>query len=268
MRTNALGLVLLMILGVIAPAAEARDATGQLRASLERLLERLDLSDAKKEEIKQVLLEHKPHVDELVTRETNARVELRNAIERRNNPAAEIRAAADALAAVEHDFALERAEIWVDLRDLLGNDQTVKVLRFIVVTESQITPREKEAALPLEKIAKLDELSDEEKAAIDQITAEHKGAVSEEATALAQGRETLLLLIHQPSRDANLIEKGTEALASSTRRLALEAGDVWSQLLDNLKEKQRDSFRKYSDSQDDEIVERHRVLALLFLELL
>jgi hypothetical protein len=261
-------LVLLVLMTFCVLPVEGRDATGQLRASLERLLERLDLSDAKKQEVKAVLDEHKPHVDELISREATARAELRDAIERRNNPAGDIRDAADALAAVEHDLALERAEIWLDLLPLFGDEQRVKILRFMVSTESQSTPREKEAALPLEKIAKTDKLSDEAKAAIDGIIAENKGAVSEEAAGLDQGRMTLLILIQQPDRDENLLAKGSEPIAAAAKKLALVAGDVWSPLLDQLAEKQRDSYRKYSASQDAEIVERHRVLALLFLELL
>lgn len=260
--------LLLALVITFQPSPVSARAGGKLDAALARLLERLDLSDAKKQQIKTTLEAHRADVETLATRETAAREALRSKIERRQPDEAEVSAAADALGEVERDFALERAEIYSELFSILGDDQRVRLLRFVTVTEKQIAAREREAALPLERIASTKKLTDEERAALADLVTASKPPVASAMKSIENARQTLTIAIHQKNPDEGFITKAAESSAAARRKLGLTAARIWPGLLEPLSQKQRDAFRKYTAGLDKGVVERHVALSLFFVDLL
>jgi len=250
-----------------AAAPAGAGAGGKLRGSLERLLERLDLSQSKRDELRALFEGHRAAVDALATRELDARAALRDAVEKRTPDEDAVTAAAASLAEVERDFALERALIYSEVFPVLGDDQRVKLLKFVTVMEGQIAARERESALPSQRVETLKaKLPEDEQQTVDAVMAESRRPVASAMNGLTNARQTLTIAIHQRRPDEGLVTEAASSSSAARTRLALTAAAIWPQLLDPLNQKQRESLRKYSESLDKAIVERHRALSLFFLD--
>jgi Spy/CpxP family protein refolding chaperone len=113
----ALGLAL-----TVSAAPGAARALGPLRAIAD-LLDRLDLSEAQRAEIRAVLAAHRPSLEALVARELEARAALREAIHQSVVDEAAVREASAAVAVVDADFAVERARIASEIAAVLTPEQ-------------------------------------------------------------------------------------------------------------------------------------------------
>ncbi len=239
---------------------------GKLGKSLARLLERLDLSDVKRQAVKSVLQSHQEAVDALVARELDARAALREAIERRQTDDQAMRDALDLLAAIDREVALERADIASELLPLLNDEQRVRLIRFIISLERGITSIEREGALPVKKSAKIANVSDGEKEQIETVLDASRSSVVSAAASLVEARTVLVVAVLQSDPDRGLVQVAAESATTAAKRLTRAKASTWSSLMDVLADKQRDRFRGYTETLDEQILKRRKAVCLLFLD--
>lgn len=263
----SLGLLLACSQGLAQEADSSKQKhDGKLHDLLARLLKRLDLSDAKRQAVRTVLEAHQETVSSIFTREIEARASLRDAVERRQTTEQDVSDALATLAEVDVDLALERAEVASELFALLNEDQRVKMIRFLISLERQIVARERETALPVRKVARLQNLSDEEKAQIEAVFDEAKPAVASAANSLDGARIALLVVMLESQPDRGLVRTAAESASAAAKKLARAKARAWSGLLGALGDKQRDKLKAYTQTLDEQVVKRHETACLFFLE--
>lgn len=106
--------------------AVEREAGRGRHPVLQRIAERLDLTDEQKAQIKAVLLDEKEALKSLFTRLHTARKGLREAIHASSATEASVRAASAKVAAVEADLAVERLKLHGTISPVLTEEQRAK----------------------------------------------------------------------------------------------------------------------------------------------
>jgi Spy/CpxP family protein refolding chaperone len=115
---------------VKARASETRLARAGQGRFLARATEKLGLSDEQVGKIKAELRGDKEKLKGLLGALHDARVNLRETIQNPGSSEADIRAASAKVAAVEADFAVERAALYGKISPILTADQLAKVNEF------------------------------------------------------------------------------------------------------------------------------------------
>jgi periplasmic protein CpxP/Spy len=108
-------------------AAVRRGMGGQF---LSKAKEKLGLTDEQINKIKGELLAEKEILKPLVTSLHDAKIGLREVIQKKGASESEIRAASAKVAAVEADLAVERARLYGKLSSILTADQLAKIDEF------------------------------------------------------------------------------------------------------------------------------------------
>jgi Spy/CpxP family protein refolding chaperone len=120
----------LMVLKTQAAEANAPHAFQGGGRFLERVKEKLGLTDEQVSEIKTQLAAEKDTLNSLITRWHDARVALREAIQAPDATEASVRVAASKVAAVESDLAVERMKLFSKINPILTAEQRDKVKEF------------------------------------------------------------------------------------------------------------------------------------------
>ncbi len=105
---------------------------------LERVKEKLGLTDEQARQIKAELTKDKDTLKNLITRLREARAGLRQAIEAPDATEASVRAASAKVAAVEADLAVERSRLHARISPILTDEQRAKVKQFQARIEDRI----------------------------------------------------------------------------------------------------------------------------------
>jgi Spy/CpxP family protein refolding chaperone len=103
--------------------AVEREAGRVRRPVLQRIAERLNLTDAQKSQIKAALKAEQDSLKSLFTRLHEARKDLRETIHAGNATEASVRAASAKVAAVEADLAVERLKLYGKISPILTDEQ-------------------------------------------------------------------------------------------------------------------------------------------------
>ena len=112
--------------GYNAKAADASERPARARI-LERVKEKLDLTDEQVAQIKAQLGQEKETLKNLVLKMHEARVGVREAIRASNATEAGVRAAAAKVGAVQADLAVERFKLYGRINPILTNEQREKL---------------------------------------------------------------------------------------------------------------------------------------------
>ncbi len=107
-----------------APARPERGGRGQI---VERIKEKLDLSDDQVEKIKAELATEKETLVSLATKVHEAKVALREAIQASGATEASVRQAAAKVSTAEADMAVERFKLYGKISPILTNEQQQKL---------------------------------------------------------------------------------------------------------------------------------------------
>ena len=119
--------------GLIAPQTYAADnsvappARGQF---LQRIAQRLDLTDDQKSQIKTILAGEKDNLQPLLAALHNARKNLRAAIRADDADEASVRAESAKVASAEADMAVERMKLYGKIAPILTDEQRRKIAGF------------------------------------------------------------------------------------------------------------------------------------------
>lgn len=117
--------------GFNANAAEQAPPRRHLRAQvLEKVREKLDLTDEQISKIKAELAAEKDTVKDLILKLREARVALREAIQAEKASESTVRAAAVKVGAVQADLAVERFKLYGRIHPILTPEQREKVKQF------------------------------------------------------------------------------------------------------------------------------------------
>ena len=109
-------------------AADQADRPAAFRGRfLERVRQRLGLTDEQTAQIKAVLKSDKDNLTSLLGRMHEARIGLREAIRAQNPTEASVRAASAKVAAVQADLAVERMKLFARINPILTDEQRAKL---------------------------------------------------------------------------------------------------------------------------------------------
>lgn len=120
--------------------AVERSAPSRFRGTiLQRAVEKLELTDAQKQQIKAELRTEKDTLKELLGRLHEARQELREAIRASDATEAKVRAASSKVAAVRSDLAVERLKLHGKIAPILTEKQKAKIAEFEARVDEFVT---------------------------------------------------------------------------------------------------------------------------------
>lgn len=120
--------------------AVERSAPSRFRGTiLQRAVEKLELTDAQKQQIKAELRTEKDTLKELLGRLHEARQELREAIRASDATEAKVRAASSKVAAVQSDLAVERLKLHGKIAPILTEKQKAKIAEFEARVDEFVT---------------------------------------------------------------------------------------------------------------------------------
>jgi Spy/CpxP family protein refolding chaperone len=112
-------------------ARAAEKSAPEMRGKIfQRIVERLELTDAQKAEVKKVLSSEKENLKPLLTSLHEARTNLRAAIRAKDANESSVRAASAKVAGAEADLAVERMKIFAKLSPILTEEQRTKISEF------------------------------------------------------------------------------------------------------------------------------------------
>ena len=97
---------------------------------LQRIKDKLDLTDAQVAQIREILKADRSNLTDLLTRLHSARKEVRSAIHSGDATEASVRSASAKAAAVEADFAVERLRLYGKISPILTDAQREKLSQF------------------------------------------------------------------------------------------------------------------------------------------
>jgi protein CpxP len=124
----AAALVASVVVGSVAVSAQRPGfGTGDRRAQAGLALRALDLTDAQREQVRQLTAQHREQTRTLLDRLQAAQEARRNAVEAIPFSEPQIRAAAQALAEVEAELAVQQARLQADVYALLTPEQQTKL---------------------------------------------------------------------------------------------------------------------------------------------
>lgn len=112
------------------PAIGASPHPGFRHQMIERVKERLGLTEEQSAQIKEAILSDKDAIADLVERMHEARTELRDTIRSTDATEDAVRAAADKLAVVQSDAAVQRMKSHAKISPILTDEQRSKIAQF------------------------------------------------------------------------------------------------------------------------------------------
>jgi Spy/CpxP family protein refolding chaperone len=124
----------LMVGGILAPKAQAAEPAPRPQAHrgqwLERVKDKLGLTDEQIQKIKAELVAEKQPLKDLISNLHQSRIALREAIQAPDANETTVRAAAAKVATVEADLAVERLKLYARISPILTSEQLEKLKEF------------------------------------------------------------------------------------------------------------------------------------------
>jgi Spy/CpxP family protein refolding chaperone len=112
----------------ITHAVAAEKSAPEMRGkNFQRIVQRLELTDAQKADVKKVLSGEKENLKPLLTAIHDARKNLRESIRAADANESAVRAASAKVASAEADLAVERMKIFAKLSPILTEEQRAKI---------------------------------------------------------------------------------------------------------------------------------------------
>jgi Spy/CpxP family protein refolding chaperone len=217
--------------GAAAPAAEPARMVIQL-------LDRLDLSSDQISSLRAVASRHRPAISSLVEREIETRAALREAIRRTPVDEAAIANAADAVAAVDQEFANARASFFVEAAPILTDTQRAELEAFISEVQPLVVARLHAASEPTLLLRRLN-LSEQSEKAAAAVLASHRDAIASRGASVLEAHADLGRSIRQAAVDKAAVQRASEHLAACQKELALERGRTYAAMASALTEDER-----------------------------
>lgn len=240
-RTIAITLSFALLLSVGHGIAIAGPSAGRAFEPVRLILgfiERLNLTAEQRAEIRVVFQSHQADLTALVEREVASRAVLFQSIHQPdvNEPA--IRLAARAVAAVDADFAVERAEIASDISPILTESQKAEVAAFTERMRGLVRADLEKSVGPRAGLKKLN-LTEEQRAAIRAILASHAASLETLAQQEITARTALTEAIRQPEVNEPAVREASAAVAAVDVELSVERAEIFAEIADTLTPEQR-----------------------------
>lgn len=201
-------------------------------------VDRLNLTPEQRAQIRVVLEAHQAELTSLVEREAASRTVLFQAIHQPDVNEQAVRLASRAVASVDADLAVERAQVYAEIAPILTEEQKAEIAAFTERVRSLVQSDLERSVGPRAGLNKLN-LSDEQRAAIRAIIESHAATLDTLVAQELDSRSALVATIRQPQVDEASVREASAVVAAVDVELAVERAQIVAEIEDTLTPEQR-----------------------------
>ena len=236
--TTLVALLLLTLAQGISLAGQRAGRALEPVRLITNFVDRLNLTPEQRAQIRVVLEAHQADLTSLVEREAASRTVLFQAIHQPDVNEQAVRLASRAVAAVDADLAVERAQVYSEISPILTEAQKAEIAAFTERVRSLVQSDLERSVGPRAGLNKLN-LSDEQRAAIRAIIESHAAALDTLVSQELDSRSALIAAIRQPQVDEASVREASAAVAAIDVELAVERAEIVAEIEDTLTPEQR-----------------------------
>lgn len=230
-------------------------------------VDRLNLTPEQRAQIRVVLESHQAELTSLVEREAASRTVLFQAIHQPDVNEQAVRLASRAVASVDADLAVERAQVYSEVSPILTEEQKTEIAAFTERIRSLVQSDLERSVGPRAGLNKLN-LSDEQRAAIRAIIESHAATLDSLVAQELDTRSALVAAIRQPQVDEASVREASAAAAAIDVELAVERAEIVAEIEDTLTPDQRSKLASVQERLRQALEDRGQLAFTIGMRLL